>query len=149
MGQPVAVVTKPSRTPGVLYLEANRSLTGMGHVRYLAGQAITGNRPTDELARRLFATGEIDAIHAYANVITVDLAKGFTGDGLSEIVADLFIHYRPGVVPLSFDETAAADAPADAPAASEGGPALSDAAKRVPANLLERSLAARKRLLGR
>ena len=148
MGQPVAVVTKPSHTPGVLYFEMNRSLTGMGHVRYRAGQPISGNRPTDELARRLFATGEADAIHMYANVITVDLAKGFTGDGLGEIVADLFIHYRPGVVPLSFDDTASAAPDAPAAVASDGGSALSEAAKRVPANLLERSVAARKRLLG-
>ena len=150
MGQPVAVVTKASRTPGGMYFEANRSLTGMGHVRYLAGQTITGSTPADELARRFFATGQVDSVHIYANVATVEVAKGYNGEGLEQIVADLFIHYRPGVVPLSFDEAAAAPeaAAAVSDGASEGASALSEAAKRVPADLLERSVAARKRLLG-
>ena len=34
MGQPITVVAKPAVTPGVLRLETNRSLTGMGHERY-------------------------------------------------------------------------------------------------------------------
>jgi len=151
MGQPVAVVTKPSRTPGVVRFEANRSLTGMGHVRYRRGHPVTGTGPADELARRLLATGQVEAVHVYANVVTVDLAKGFLGTGLDEVLADLFIHYREGVVPLSFDEGAVVEeAPGDASSAPSGsGPALSEAAKRVPAALLERSRAARVRLLGR
>ncbi len=152
MGQPVAVVSKPSRTPGILRFEANRSLTGMGHVRYRSTDRITGNVPSDELARRFFATGQVDAIHIYANMITVDLAKGFTGDGLEEIVADLFIHYRDGVMPATFEEAPAAGDEAATPATpAEGGgdaPALSAEAQKIPANLLERSRAARIRLLG-
>ena len=97
MGQPVAVVVKPSKTPGVLYLEANRSLTGMGHTQYRAGETISGDTPAAELARRLLATGEVDGVHIYANVVTVDLHKGFTGDGLGDILGDLFIHYRPEI----------------------------------------------------
>ena len=153
MGQPVAVVSKPSRTPGILRFEANRSLTGMGHVRYRSTDRITGNVPSDELARRFFATGQVDSIHIYANMITVDLAKGFTGDGLEEIVADLFIHYRDGVMPATFEEAPETSEEAAAPAApAEGGgdaPALSAEAQKIPANLLERSRAARIRLLGR
>jgi hypothetical protein len=152
MGQPVAVISKPSRMPGVLRFEANRSLTGMGHVRYRKTDHITGTVPSDELARRFFATGQVDAIHIYANMITADLAKGFTGEGLEEIVADLFIHYRDGVMPATFDETPAADEKTASPAApAEGGadaPALSAEAQKIPANLLERSRAARIRLLG-
>jgi hypothetical protein len=34
MGQPINVVEKPSRTPGIARFEINRSLTGMGHERY-------------------------------------------------------------------------------------------------------------------
>ena len=34
MGQPVAVVEKPSSIPGMVRFEANRSLTGMGHERF-------------------------------------------------------------------------------------------------------------------
>ena len=62
--------------------ETNRNLTGMGHERYRMGDAILGHRHVDELARRLFAAGGVDSIHVYANVITVDLAKGAVGDGL-------------------------------------------------------------------
>ncbi len=151
MGQPVAVTTKPSRLPGVLHFEANRSLTGMGHVRYRSTDHIVGTVPSDELARRFFATGQVDSIHIYANMITVDLAKGFTGDGLEEIVADLFIHYRDGVMPATFDEApeATEEATPAAPAAGAGdAPALSADAQKIPANLLERSRAARIRLLG-
>ena len=152
MGQPVAVVSKPSRMPGVMRFEANRSLTGMGHVRYRSTDRITGNVPSDELARRFFATGQVDSIHIYANMITADLAKGFSGDGLEEIVADLFIHYRDGVMPAQFEEAPEASEEAATPAApAEGGgdaPALSAEAQKIPANLLERSRAARIRLLG-
>ena len=41
MGQPVAVVHKPSSVPGVIRFEANRSLTGMGHERYPSRDAAT------------------------------------------------------------------------------------------------------------
>ncbi|HWH35745.1 MAG TPA: hypothetical protein VNT56_10565 [Acidimicrobiales bacterium] len=104
MGQPITVVAKPAVTPGVLRLETNRSLTGMGHERYRRGDEITGHRPPDELARRLFERGGIDAVHVYSNVITVDLAKGSDGAGVQEVVENLFIHYRPGVLPPTDEE---------------------------------------------
>ena len=99
MGQPVAVVHKPSSVPGVIRFEANRSLTGMGHERYSRREDASRDRPVDELARRLFDRGGIDGIHIYSNVITIDLGKGFDSDGLETIIKDLFIHYVPGVVP--------------------------------------------------
>ena len=34
MGELVAVVEKPSATPGVVRFELNRSLSGMGHERF-------------------------------------------------------------------------------------------------------------------
>lgn len=99
MGQPIAVVEKPSATPGVVRYEVNRSLTGMGHARFASREAATGATPAAELARRLFDTGKVASVHVYANVVTVDLCKGSSTEGLLEVVENLFIHYRPGVVP--------------------------------------------------
>ncbi|HSH23248.1 MAG TPA: NifU N-terminal domain-containing protein [Acidimicrobiales bacterium] len=104
MGQPITVVEKPTTTPGVVRFETNRSLTGTGHERYVIRQDITGLRPPDELARRLFARGGVEAVHVYSNVITVNLAAGADSTGLREIVEELFIHYRPGVVPPTDEE---------------------------------------------
>ena len=98
MGQQITVIEKPSAAPGVVRFETNRSLTGMGHERYRSGEEVHGDRPPDELARRLFARGGIDGIHIYSNVITVDLAKGARSDGLQELIHELFTFYRPGVV---------------------------------------------------
>ena len=101
MGQPITVREKPTSSPGVVRFEANRSLTGMGHERYRERADASGIRPPDELARRLFDTGKVAGIHIYSNVITVDLAKGATSDGLLEVVEDLFIYYREGVTPAT------------------------------------------------
>lgn len=110
MGQPITVVEKPTTTPGVVRFETNRSLTGTGHERYLIREEITGDRPPDELARRLFARGGVEAVHVYSNVITVNLAPGADGTGLLDIIQDLFIHYRPGVLPPTDEELTGADA---------------------------------------
>ncbi|CAN5540790.1 hypothetical protein BH18ACT1_BH18ACT1_14090 [soil metagenome] len=99
MGQPITVVEKPTRRADVVVFETNRSLTGMGHERYASREDATGVRPPDELARRLFDTGSVDAVHVYSNVITVDLASGASSEGLLDVVHRLFIHYVPGVVP--------------------------------------------------
>jgi secreted protein with Ig-like and vWFA domain len=96
MGQPITVVEKRSHRPGVVRFEINRPLTGMGHERYLAGDTIDGVRPPDELARRLLARGGIEAVHVYDNMITVDLAKGASGDGLIDVIRDLFRYYHDG-----------------------------------------------------
>lgn len=97
MGQPVTVKQKPSAKPGVMRYEINRSITGMGHERYRVGDEISGDRPPDILARRLFEHGGIDGIHINSNVITLDLGKGADVDGIAEVIADLFTYYRPGV----------------------------------------------------
>lgn len=107
MGQPITVDEKPSATAGVVRFELNRSLTGMGHERYRSGDDATGDRIVDELARRLFDTGKVATVHVYSNVVTVDLAKGMASDGLSDIIHELFIFYRPGVVPPSDEELVA------------------------------------------
>ena len=99
MGQPITVVQKRSHRPGVVRFEINRPLTGMGHERYLAGQAIDGQRPPDELARRLLERGGIDAVHIYDNMITIDLAKGSSDEGLVDVVRELFLYYREPSAP--------------------------------------------------
>ena len=94
MGQPITVVEKRSHRPGVLRFEINRPLSGMGHERYVAGTTIEGNRPVDELARRLVDHGGVDAVHIYDNIVSVDLSGGATGDGLIDVIRDLFLFYR-------------------------------------------------------
>ena len=111
MGQPITVVEKPTTTSGVVRFETNRSLTGMGHERYQRRSDATGQRPPDELARRLFDHGGVDAVHVYSNVITVDLEEGADGSDLLEVIQDLFIHYRPGVNPPTDDELSGAASP--------------------------------------
>jgi hypothetical protein len=142
MGQPVAVVEKPTSRPGVVRLEANRSLTGMGHERFTAPEQAVGPRPAAELARRLFATGRIDAVHIYQNVATVDVKKGHTTDGLADVLENLYIYWVPGREPPVL-EAPAEEAPA--PAAGGDAPAAVAADSRVPAHLLERSRLAREK----
>jgi hypothetical protein len=96
MGQPITVVEKHSHRPGVVRFEINRPLTGMGHERYLKGQTIDGVRPVDELARRLLAHGGIEAVHVYDNMITVDLERGASGEGLIDVIRNLFRYYHEG-----------------------------------------------------
>ena len=99
MGQPITAVQKSASVPGVIRFELNRSLTGMGHERYRSAADALGDRPCDVLARRLLEHGGVDAVHIFSNVVTVDLHKGSTGEGLLEVVEELFIHYREGVSP--------------------------------------------------
>jgi hypothetical protein len=147
VGQPVAVTVKPSTRPGILRFEANRSLTGTGHERFSSLDQTDGERPAAVLARRFLESGQVDAVHIYMNIVTVDLREGFTGDSLAETLEDLYTYYREGFVPPPL-EMPAEEAPAAAPVdggAAEGGEALSAAASRVPAHLLERSRLARER----
>ncbi len=79
--------------------EINRTLTGMGHERYSEGTDVSGDRPPDELARRLFERGGVRSIHIYSNLVTITLAEGASADGFDGIIRDLYIHYKPGVTP--------------------------------------------------
>jgi hypothetical protein len=99
MGQPIVVTQKQSSTDGVLRFEINRSLTGMGHERYTSAADATGPRPPDVLAKRLLERGGVKAVSVYSNMVTVELAAGDSGDGILELVEQLFIHYREGVQP--------------------------------------------------
>ena len=104
MGQPVAVVEKQSATPGVVRFEANRSLTGMGHERFASKVDAYESTSSAELARRLFDTGRVASVHVYANIITVNLNKGFDSAGLSNVIEGLYTFWTPGKVPPSPEE---------------------------------------------
>ncbi len=147
MGQLVAVTEKPSSTRGVVRFEINRSLSGMGHEHFDSVDDAWGNTPSDELARRMFATGQVAAVHVYANIITVDIEKGHDSAGLADIVRDMYQYWKPGVEPPSFEDLQPDEPEAAAPSGDGGGGTgeLSEAAKRVPAHLLERGRAARER----
>lgn len=93
MGQSIVVHEKPSSTPGIVRFETNRAFTGMGHERYTAGTEVWGNRPPDELARRLLAEDSVAAVQINGNIVTVDLAKGFDSEGLLEIIENLYRFY--------------------------------------------------------
>lgn len=99
MGQPITVIQKPTSTPGVVRFEINRSLTGMDHERYHSLAGVQGERPPDRVARLLFDRGGVDSVHIYSNEITVHLADGASADGMVDLIANLFIHYREGVTP--------------------------------------------------
>jgi hypothetical protein len=79
----------------------------MAHERYRSRDDATGPRPPDELARRLFDHGGVEAVHIYSNVITVDLAAGASAEGVADVIQNLFIHYVPGVLPPSDEELVA------------------------------------------
>jgi hypothetical protein len=147
MGQLVAVTEKPSSTRGVVRFEINRSLSGMGHEHFASVADAWGNTPSDELARRFFATGQVAGVHVYGNIITVDLQKGFDSEGLADIVRDLYQYWKPGVEPPSFEDLQPDEPEAAASGGGDGGGGaeLSEAAKRVPAHLLERGRLARER----
>ncbi|WCO68334.1 hypothetical protein PO878_06280 [Iamia majanohamensis] len=112
MGQPIVVVEKPSvANPGMVRFETNRPLTGMSHERYLSGTEVRGDRPSDELARRLLAHGGVEAVHMNGSVVTVDLAKGHGSDGLRQVIEGLFIHYVPESAEALEDVVEDADQP--------------------------------------
>jgi hypothetical protein len=143
MGQMVSVVQRPSSTPGIIRFEANRNLTGMGHERFVSASDAIGDRPAASLARKLLSTGKVDAVHIFGNVITIDVARGYSADGLDEVVRTMYQYWKPGMVPPAFDDVAG-DAPAEAaaPAAAGATPAETEYLRLVPAVLVERSRAA-------
>lgn len=96
MGQPVTFLSTSSPKPGVIRFELNRSLTGMGHERYSAGDEILHDRPPDVLARRIFASGDVESVHIYGSMVTITLGSTDPVD-LDTIVRELYTYYVPGV----------------------------------------------------
>jgi hypothetical protein len=151
MGQLVAVTEKQSTSPGVVRFELNRTLSGQGHERFAGVDDAHGDTPSDELARRLFDTGQVAGVHVMANIVTVDLAKGRDSDGLADIVRDLYMYWKPGVEPPTFEDLQPDEPAAPAAPSGDGGgedAALAEAAKKVPMHLLERSREARAKKKG-
>jgi hypothetical protein len=143
MGQLVGVIERPSPRPGVVRFEANRNLTGMGHERFRSVTEATGPRPAAVLARRLLGTGQVDSVHIFGNIITVELVRGFGDNGLAEIVRNMYQFWKPGMEMPTFDAPEA-EAAGEAAAPAEGGATGADAEylRLVPAVLVERSRAA-------
>jgi hypothetical protein len=125
MGQPIVVVQKPSSNTAVVRFETNRPLSGMGHERYVVPPEELLRRPVDELARRLFAVGGVDAVHINGSVVTVSLSPGATGAGLHEAVGSLFRFY-PEVPDAEVDAGSAT--PEAAPPGLEEGAVAPDVA---------------------
>ena len=151
MGQLVAVTEKQSTSPGVVRFELNRTLSGQGHERFAGVDDAYGDTPSDELARRLFDTGQVAGVHVMANIVTIDLAKGRNSDGLADIVRDLYMYWKPGVEPPTFEDLQPDEPAAPAAPSGDGGgedAALAEAAKKVPMHLLERSREARAKKKG-
>lgn len=97
MGEPVSVIQTAALGGNRLRFETNRSLTGMGHERYSVDEEVFGDRPPDRIARAMFDTGQVQKVHVYTQTITVTLKPGANGDGLKELVEDMYIFYKPGV----------------------------------------------------
>jgi len=93
MGQPITVVEKRSSNPAIVRFETNRQLSGLDHERYTAPPPEIYDRPVDELARRLFAHGGVEAVHIYGPMVTVTLTGGSRGEGLADVIRGLFLHY--------------------------------------------------------
>jgi hypothetical protein len=146
MGQQVSVIEKPSPRPGVLRFETNRSLTGMGHERFTSAADAVGPRPAASLARQLLATGKVDSVYIYGNIVSVDVAKGSTADGLGDVVRNMYQYWKPGMEMPTFDAPAEEAAPAVADGAAgpdaSAGAVESPYTKLVPQSLRERSAAA-------
>ena len=107
MGQLVTFLRSSSSRPGIVRFELNRTLTGMGHERYYVDREIIGDRPVDDLARRLLATGKLNSVHIHGSVVTGELAVA-DESGISEAITSLFTYYVPGVEIPSDDELTAA-----------------------------------------
>ena len=113
MGKSVQIVAFARPRAGYVRIEIARSLSGTGHECYESSPPEGADRPTDVLARSLFETGFVKRVHIFSNVITIALQSGVTAvnetratmeeseieDGLRTVVEQLFVHYRPGVMP--------------------------------------------------
>jgi hypothetical protein len=126
MGKSVQIVTFARPRAGFVRIEIDRSLSGTGHESYESAPNEESDRPTDVLAKRLFETGLVKRVHIFSNVITITEAgsgvdsrevEPATGsdaratmeeseehvsekdDTLRTVVEQLFVHYRPGILP--------------------------------------------------
>jgi len=122
--------------------ELNRSLTGMGHEHFASIRDAVGPRPAAALARQLLATGQVESVYMYGNIVTIDVSKGHTADGLSDVVRNMYQYWKPGMEMPTFDAPAEEAAPAAAASGDGGGAPESAYTQLVPQSLRERSAAA-------
>ncbi|HEV7861582.1 MAG TPA: hypothetical protein VGR20_02740, partial [Acidimicrobiia bacterium] len=118
MGQAITVTVRPGVRGDVRHFELNRSLTGMQTHRYTATEPVTGTKPPDELARRLFELG-VSAVTIYSSVVTVEAPAdewGALGSKVEDTISNLFIFYRDGQLPPT------ATPAEEAPEVIEGAP---------------------------
>ena len=148
MGQLVAVEQKAGGASTIVRFETNRSLTGMGHERFISAAEAKGPRPAAVIARRFFEAGHVSWVHVYGNCITASLEAGASQASLNEIVRDLYQYWKPGRVPPTLEELLASMPAEVAPAASSSGDSAAPAGEdpRIPPHLFERSRNARARL---
>ena len=133
MGQMIDVVERPSPRRGIVRFETNRALSGTGHDRYVAGQVIDDNRPVDEIARRIFARGGVNAVHVNGSVVTVDLAKGYDASGIADIIRGLYTFYLDAGEELAPDDPRAVVAQRNEELQAQFEAAEAAAAKAEPA----------------
>ena len=99
MGQLITVSCRDGVRPEVKHFALNRSLTGMQTRRYRSPDDMTGEKPPDELARRLFALGGIDSVTIYSSVVTVSAPAWHwedIADKVADTIANLFIYSGAG-----------------------------------------------------
>ena len=126
----------------MIRFELNRSLTGMGHEHFASVSDAVGPRPAAALARQLLATGKVDSVYMYGNIVTIDIAKGYTADGLDDVVRNMYQYWKPGMEMPTFDAPAEEAAPAAAATGDGGSVTESAYTQLVPQSLRERSAAA-------
>src|SRR5256885_13235486 len=103
MGQAITVTVRSGVRSDVMHFEFNRSLTGMQTHRYTAAEPVTGTKPPDELARRLFTLG-VSAVTIYSSVATVVAPAerwGTLPAQVEDTIANLFIYYPDGQLPAA------------------------------------------------
>ena len=98
------------------------------------------------LARRLFSTGAVSAVHVYGNMITLDTSNGASEAALVSAVEDMYQFWTPGKLPPTEEELMKQVPSSGAPATSSSGdaaPASGDPnLAKIPPALLARSQAA-------
>ena len=104
MGLAINVTEHTTPVAGVVRFEADRTLTGMAHERYNSIDDVIFDRWTDRLARQIFERGGVNHVHIYGNEVTVALAPGANTLGIPELIRNLYIHYREGVLPSILPE---------------------------------------------
>ena len=120
----------------------------MGHEHFGSLAEITGQRPTDELARRLLDTGKVDGVHVYMNMITVDVKKGYEPTGLARSSRGSTPTGSPAWCRRRSRTSRPTSPPRPRPphrGCTAADDAMSEATKKAPAALLERSRLARER----